>query len=143
LQPVNDLKIDLIGNRAYYENYAENYNVVNGVYNPLTPNTFGNFNISTVLIKTALGKSDENVSEAFDEFRANRLKVAERLAEEFYGTTGYERNAEDGFPLGFGKNSQKVLLPAFLAAYSGQDANKVKTSAFRDVPIPNWDLKYT
>ncbi|NJX16069.1 cell surface protein SprA [Tamlana crocina] len=143
LQPVSDLKIDLLGNRAYYENYAENYNVVNGIYNPLTPNTFGNFNISTVLIKTAFSKSDENVSEAFDEFRSNRLKVAERLAEEFYGTTNYERNAEDGFPLGFGKNSQKVLLPAFLAAYSGQDANKVKTSAFRDVPIPNWDLKYT
>ncbi len=143
LQPVNDLQIDLVGNRAYYENYAENYNVVNGVYNPLTPNTFGNFNISTVLIKTAFSKSDEQQSAAFDEFRANRLKVAERLAEEFYGTTSYERNTEDGFPLGFGKSSQKVLLPAFLAAYSGQDANKVKTSAFRDVPIPNWDLKYT
>ncbi|UKM65760.1 cell surface protein SprA [Flavobacteriaceae bacterium GSB9] len=143
LQPVNDLQIDLIGNRAYYENYAENFNVQNGVYNSLTPNTFGNFNISTVLIKTAFSKSDEKQSAAFDEFRSNRLKVAERLAEEFYGTSSYERNAEDGFPLGFGKNSQKVLLPAFLAAYSGQDANKVKTSAFRDVPIPNWDLKYT
>ena len=143
LQPVTDLKIDLIGNRAYYENYAENYNVQNGVYNSLTPNTFGNFNISTILIKTAFGKSDESQSDAFNDFRANRLKIAERLAEKFYGTTTYERNPEDGFPLGFGKNSQKVLLPAFLAAYSGQDANKVMTSAFRDVPIPNWDLKYT
>ncbi|MFL1010757.1 T9SS outer membrane translocon Sov/SprA [Flavisericum labens] len=143
LQPVTDLKIDLIGNRAYYENYAENYNVQNGIYNSLTPNTFGNFNISTVLIKTAFSKSDETQSAAFNDFRSNRLKVAERLAEEFYGTTAYERDPEDNFPLGFGKNSQKVLLPAFLAAYSGQDANKVKTSAFRDVPIPNWDLKYT
>ncbi|MEL0455100.1 cell surface protein SprA [Flavobacteriaceae bacterium SZ-1-7] len=143
LQPVTDLKIDLIGNRAYYENYAENYNVQNGIYNPLTPNTFGNFNISTILIKTAFGKSDETQSDAFNDFRTNRLIVAERLAEKFYGTTTYERNPEDGFPLGFGKSSQKVLLPAFLAAYTGQDANKVKTSAFRDVPIPNWDLKYT
>ncbi|GAA4938254.1 cell surface protein SprA [Algibacter agarivorans] len=142
LEPVRDLKIDLVGNRAYYENYTENYRVTDGDYNSLTANTFGNFNISTVLIKTAFSQSDEITSEAFDEFRANRLKIADRLAEKFYGNSTYARDAE-GYPLGFGKNNQKVLLPAFLAAYSGQDANKVKTSAFRDVPIPNWDLKYT
>ncbi|MFD1161741.1 T9SS outer membrane translocon Sov/SprA [Hwangdonia seohaensis] len=142
LEPVSDLKIDIVGNRAHYENYNENYKVENGVYQSLTPNTFGNFNISTILIKTAFGKSDEKISDAFNDFRANRLKIAERLAEEFYGNSTYARDAE-GYPLGFGKNNQAVLLPAFLAAYSGQDANKVKTSAFRDVPIPNWDLKYT
>lgn len=142
LQPVRDLKIDIVGNRAYYQNFTENYIVENGEYNPLTPNTFGNFNISTVLIKTAFSKSDEINSPAFDDFRANRLKVADRLAEEFYGTDTYTRDAE-GYPEGFGKNNQKVLLPAFLAAYSGQDANKITTNAFRDIPIPNWDLKYT
>lgn len=144
LEPVKDLKIDLVGSRAYAENYNENFNVDPNtlVYNSLTPNTFGNFNISTILIKTAFAKSDENTSEAFSDFRTNRLKVAERLAEQFYGNSTYARDAE-GYPLGFGKNNQAVLLPAFLAAYSGQDANKVKTSAFRDVPIPNWDLKYT
>jgi cell surface protein SprA len=142
LQPVRDLKIDIVGNRAYLENFTENYRVENGVYNPLTPNTFGNFNISTILIKTAFSKSDEVSSEAFDDFRSNRLKIAERLAEKFYGTSAYARDAE-GFPLGFGKNNQKVLLPAFLAAYKGQDANTISTKAFRDIPIPNWDLKYT
>jgi cell surface protein SprA len=146
LEPVRDLKIDIVGNRAYYENYTENFRVnsVGGEleYESLTPNTFGNFNISTILIKTAFNASDENVSEAFNDFRTNRLKIAERLAEIFYGNTTYARDAE-GYPSGFGKNNQKVLLPAFLAAYSGQDANKIKTSAFRDVPIPNWDLKYT
>ncbi|ULC60957.1 cell surface protein SprA [Flaviramulus sp. BrNp1-15] len=142
LEPVKDLKIDIVGNRAYYENYTENYRVENGIYNSLTPNTFGNFNISTILIKTAFSKSDENISEAFNDFRDNRLKIANRLAEDFYGNTTFARDAE-GYPLGFGKNNQKVLLPAFLAAYSGQDANKIRTSAFRDVPIPNWDLKYT
>ncbi len=142
LQPVRDLKIDIVGNRAYFENNTENYRVDDGIYNPLTPNTFGNFNISTVLIKTAFGKSDEINSPAFDDFRANRLEIADRLAEEFYGTTAYARDAE-GYPLGFGKNNQKVLLPSFLAAYSGQDAGKITTNAFRDIPIPNWDLKYT
>ncbi|WP_372753707.1 cell surface protein SprA [Mariniflexile sp.] len=141
LEPVKDLKIDLVGSRTLYENFTENYNVTDGVYNSLTPSTFGNFNISTVLIKTAFNKSDETSSDAFNDFRANRLIVAQRLAQE----KGVDINDvdEEGFPKGFGKNSQAVLLPSFLAAYSGQDANNVKTSAFRDIPIPNWDLKYT
>ncbi|TYA74554.1 T9SS outer membrane translocon Sov/SprA [Seonamhaeicola marinus] len=143
LEPVKDLKIDIIGNRTYYENYSENYIVNNGVYTSLTPNTFGNFNISTVLIKTSFSKSDELNSETFSKFRDNRLEIANRLAEEFYGPgVAFSRDA-DGYPLGFGKTNQKVLLPAFLAAYTGQDAGKVKTSAFRDIPIPNWDLKYS
>ncbi|TXE06368.1 cell surface protein SprA [Seonamhaeicola algicola] len=147
LEPVKDLKIDLVGNRTYYENYTENFRVNNiggnFQYQSLTPNTFGNYNISTVLIKTAFSASDEVTSETFNTFRANRLEIAERLAEKFYGPgVAYGRDT-DGYPLGFGKNNQKVLLPAFLAAYSGQDASKVKTSAFRDVPIPNWDLKYS
>ncbi|MEN3323476.1 cell surface protein SprA [Mariniflexile soesokkakense] len=143
LEPVKDLKIDIVGNRAYYENYTENFRVDPNTfeYNSLTPNTFGNFNISTILIKTAFGTSDETGSDAFNDFRTNRLVIAQRLAQE-KGVNTNDIDA-DGYPKGFGKNSQAVLLPAFLAAYSGQDASKVKTSAFRDVPIPNWDLKYT
>ncbi len=159
VEPMRDLKIDLIGNRTYAENFTENFRVEDyldadgnevpvgsgdGIldYRSLTPNTFGNFNISTALIKTAFGKSDENQSDAFDDFRANRLIVANRLAREFYGTNNFATDAE-GYPLGFGKNSQRVLLPAFLSAYHGSDPEKITTRAFRDVPIPNWTLKYT
>ncbi|MGE5944758.1 MAG: cell surface protein SprA, partial [Flavobacteriales bacterium] len=145
LQPVTDLQIDVIGNRTYYENYTENFKVNdNGgdlEYESLTPNTFGNFNISTLLIKTAFSASDENVSEAFNDFRENRLTIARRLAQE-RGADVNDVDA-DGYPKGFGKTSQAVLLPAFLAAYTGQDASKVKLGAFRNIPIPNWDLKYT
>ena len=43
---------------------------------------------------------------------------------------------------GFGNNSQQVLLPAFVAAYSGKSPDKVNTGLFRDIPIPNWTLRY-
>ncbi|WP_346880700.1 cell surface protein SprA [uncultured Algibacter sp.] len=142
LEPVKDLKIDLVGNRTYFENFTENYRVTDGVYNGLTGNTFGNFNISTILIKTAFSQSDDIASVPFDELRSNRLKIANRLAEKFYRNDTFARDAE-GFPIGFGKNNQKVLLPSFLAAYTGQDANKVSTNAFRSFPIPNWDIKYS
>ena len=146
LEPIRDLKIDLIGNRSYFRNFAENYRVdVNNdnEYIALTPNTFGNFNISTVLIKTAFSKSDENMSDAFNDFRTNRLEIAQRVAQQNGIDLNNPANIDaEGYPKGFGKNSQKVLLPSFLAAYVGSDAGSVNLDAFRDIPIPNWDLKY-
>jgi cell surface protein SprA len=159
VEPMRDLKIDFTGNRTYADNYTENfragdyldadgndvgYGNGDGIneYQAYTPNSFGNFSISTAIIKTAFSKSDENQSAAFDDFRANRLVIANRLAREFYGNSTYNTD-EDGYPEGFGKNSQRVLLPAFLSAYHGSDPEKVSTGAFRDIPIPNWTLKYT
>ncbi len=146
---IKDLNIDLTGGRVYSENTTQNFNTTdtNGdgfsnTYNRLITNSFGNFNISTALIKTAFSKSDENQSAAFEDFRNNRLTVARRLARNFYGNNNFGVDGE-GYPLGFGKNSQAVLLPAFLAAYKGTNPDKISLSAFRDIPIPNWQLKYT
>ena len=152
---IKDLNIDLTGGRTYSENTTQNFRVEDFVdangnpgsdgvldYNPLITNSFGNFNISTALIKTSFGKSDENQSAAFDDFRTNRLVVARRLARNFYGNDNFAVD-DEGYPLGFGKNSQAVLLPSFLAAYKGTNPDKISLSAFRDIPIPNWQLKYT
>ncbi|RZK12891.1 MAG: cell surface protein SprA [Flavobacterium sp.] len=159
-----DFKIDLVANRTFMDNFSEQYDVSgDGTYNPRSPYNFGNFSISTMMIGTAFGKSDENVSAAFDEFRENRLIIANRLAESAYGGTDFPRyggNANPipndpndpnyqkvvsnlGYPVGFGKNNQAVLLPAFLAAYTGKDASGISLGAFRNVPIPNWTINYT
>ncbi|MGB6268591.1 MAG: cell surface protein SprA, partial [Olleya sp.] len=141
LEPFNDFKIDLVGFRTYAENYTENYRVEDGEYLSLTPNTYGNFSISSFTLPTAFGKSDESGSQAFDDFRANRLEIARRLAVQ-NGADPDDVDA-DGFPKGFGKTSQQVLLPAFVSAYTGQNANKTKLGALRSMPIPNWDIKYS
>jgi cell surface protein SprA len=101
------------------------------------------------MLKTAFKANDQNTSQPFQDFRENRIIVAHRLAQSYYGATGYANDAE-GFPLGFGKNSQQVLLPSFLAAYTGfisapggETAKKISLNAFRDIPIPNWNIKYT
>jgi len=142
LEPMRDLKIDIVGNRIFSESTSENFRVDNGNYNALTPNTFGNFSISTAIIGTAFSRSDETQSTAFEDFRTNRLVIANRLATEFYGNSNFDRDAE-GFPIGFGKTNQSVVIPAFYAAYTGSNAESVSTSATRSVPIPNWILKYT
>ncbi len=137
---LKDLKIDLSATRNTSETTNENFNVIDGEYNSLITNTLGNFTISTALIKTAFSKSDATNSATFDKFRENRLIIARRLAAERGVTTDSDG---DGYPDGYGRTNQAVLLPAFLSAYTGTDANKVSTGAFRDVPIPNWDVKYT
>ena len=156
-----DLTIDLIANRNYMENFTEQYDVTNGQYNSRSPYTTGNYSISTVLINTSFGKSDEFSSEAFQIFRDNRLVIANRLAAGLYGSNipryGDAANpiptnttdpnyafylSNQGFPVGYGKNNQAVLIPSFLAAYSGKDASGHDLGLFKDIPIPNWTVKY-
>src|SRR5690606_39867209 len=102
-----DLKIDLLADRNYSDNYSEQYDVTNGYYNSRSPYTFGNFSISTIMIKTAFSRSDEVFSEAFQDFRDNRLTIANRLAEQ----RGIDLSAPgaigpDGFPVGYGRSEE-------------------------------------
>jgi len=100
------------------------------------------YSISTIMIKTAFKTSDENQSEIFERFRKNRYAVAFRLADQYHGVANYSLDL-DGFPDGFGKNSQRVLVPAFLSAYTGTKTSSVQTGLFSSFPLPNWTLKYT
>ena len=140
-QPVQDVTIDLVADRQYSSSLQENFKVESGEYIPQTPNTFGNFSISTLMISTVFGKSDENGSPNFDSFKENRIIIANRVqSDRATPDIGLD---EDGFPIRYGKTNQNVLLPAFFAAYTGQDANRVNLDNFRDIPIPNWNIKYT
>jgi cell surface protein SprA len=138
-----DFKIDLTASRNETNNYSEQYDVTNGLYNSRSPYSFGNYNTTTILLATSFGTSNEVNSAAFDEFRINRLTVANRLAT----ARGIDLNNPanlnpDGFPQGYGKNSQAVLLPAFLAAYTGEQASGISLGALRNLPLPNWNVKY-
>ena len=142
-----DFTIDLIADRNQLENYNEQFDVSDGVYNSRSPYTSGSFSISTNLIRTAFSTSDVNNSSAFAAFRENRIVVAERLATQYYGpnfpVVSDPTNPNFGYPVGFGKNSQAVLIPSFLAAYQGTEASGISLSAFRNFPIPNWTIKYS
>ncbi|MEO0045799.1 MAG: hypothetical protein RL705_990, partial [Bacteroidota bacterium] len=145
-----DFKIDWTANRTYADNFSEQYDVSSdGEYNSRSPYSTGNFSISTIMLKTSFKKSDEIESQPFQDFRENRIVIAHRLATQYYGGTGYSLDAE-GYPLGFSKNSQAVLIPSLLSAYTGlfttgagETAKGISLDAFRDIPIPNWNIKYS
>ena len=138
---VKDLKIDINANRTYSENFSENFKIVNNEYNALNPNISGNFAISSVLINTSFKSSDQYKSQTFQDFQNNRLIIAKRLAAINGNSSG--GIDEDGFPIGYGKNNQSVLIPAFISAYSGRDPNDISLDAVRKIPLPNWSVQYT
>ncbi|NKI30626.1 cell surface protein SprA [Croceivirga thetidis] len=146
-QPTQDLTIDLTADRQFTSSLQENFRVntlVDGTfeYENLLTNNFGNFSISTMMLGTIFRKSDEFDSESFEQFKQNRITIANRL-EADRGNPSSGNIDQDGFPERYGKTQQEVLLPAFFAAYSGQDVDRVNLDAFRQIPIPNWNIKYT
>jgi len=145
-QPTQDLTIDITADRQISNSYQETFriNELGGgqfEYETLLGNNYGNFSISTVMIGTIFSKSDEFDSETFEQFKQNRITIANRLVSDRGQTPG--TLDDDGFPERYGKTQQEVLLPAFFAAYTGQDVNRVNLDAFRQIPIPNWNIKYT
>lgn len=145
-QPTRDLTIDLVADRQYSDSYQENFSVDDSgsepFYDVQLGNNYGSFSISTMMIGTAFGKSDEFDSQSFQEFKDNRITVANRL-ESDRGNQGNGVTDEEGFPIRYSKTQQEVLLPAFFAAYTGQDVDRVNLDIFREIPIPNWNIKYT
>lgn len=141
LEPMKDLKIELTANRNEAKNTSEffRYNRAEDRYVSESPNETGNFSISIITWKTAFKKDDKNHnSEVFEQFLNNRATVSAQLAQE----TGLSSNVTNGFYEGYGPTSQEVLIPAFLAAYTGKNAASVPTSPFPAIPLPNWRITY-
>lgn len=140
LEPSPNLQIDLNADRQYTDNFEESFQVVGNSYNPMIGNKRGNFSISTNMIMTSFSKSNEYSSKTFEKFKKNRITIAQRLARQ---RGGISTTDQDGFPSGYGKNSQQVLIPALYAAYTGKNAEKTSLDAFKNIPIPNWNVRYT
>ena len=107
----------------------------------------GIFSMSYNTIKTAFKKMDDVTyqSDAFDAFLSNRRTIAWRLADKRHGTNtdGSTYNKGSGeYPEGYSALNQDVMIPAFLAAYSGQDASKISLTNFPLIPLPNWSVRY-
>ena len=150
-EPMNDMKIELIANRTYSENHSEFFKADSygnfPLNNPINPVTSGSFSISFISLSTAFFSNNaDNSNKAFQTFLNNRLIVAERLAHSNpHWDKTYTLDSVSGikFPSGYGATSQDVLIPAFLAAYSGRSPNSVMLSPFPKIPLPNWTLTYT
>ncbi len=152
LEPVRNLRIDLTLNHSHSQNtskyYRFGYNEDTGIdeFMELNQATSGTFNMSIISWSSAfesINSSGDYSSATFQEFDDNRKIIATRLASRHLGYDPNDVDA-DGFPSGYGKTSQDVLLSAFLAAYTGKDPNTVDLEPFPSVlsALPNWKITY-
>lgn len=154
VEPFPDLRIDVNANRTYSERTTEfyNYNGSTGQFDPVNRSVRGNFTMSVNTMKTAfskMGKETVQASEAFENMKDYRIIIAERFASQRVANqqAGYNPSDRDpltGFPDGFGPTSPDVMVPAFIAAYTGQSPDKVSLSPFPSIKYmrPNWRVTY-
>ena len=153
LEPLPGLKVQLNGKRYMAQSTSITYS-----FGDLMENITGSYNITQVAIGTMfsrIGKQEENfANSAYDQFLVNREILTGRVQDQYTGitlpSTGWLSNIPEGTkydPNKHGRvnsNSADVLVPAFLAAYTGRDPNKVSLNPFMGILriLPNWSVTY-
>ncbi len=151
LEPLPSLIIDVNFNKTFSKEYAELYKdtsfSLSGTKTHANPLSAGGFNISYMALNTFFETHDPNViSLQFKAFQNYRSIISQRLGEGNVDASGYSK--------GYGRYAQDVLIPSFIAAYTGQDPKKVSLVNERNgnirsnpfggmVPMPNWSIMYT
>ncbi|MBX2901132.1 MAG: cell surface protein SprA [Cyclobacteriaceae bacterium] len=98
-------------------------------YQSLSPSRIGSYKISINSIRTAFKNNESLTSTVFRQFEQNIAIMQNR----FTGLTGNS----------YESRSQDVLIPAFLAAYTGKSAETQSLSPFPRIPVPAWRVDYT
>ena len=151
LEPIKTLIIDINFNKTFSKEYSELYKDTSGgltgIRTHANPLSAGGFNISYMALNTFFETHDPNViSLQFKAFQNYRTIISQRL--------GAGNVDASGYTLGYGRYAQDVLIPAFIAAYTGQDPKKVslvnqnnnniRSNPFGGMmPKPNWNIMYT
>ena len=152
VEPFPNLKIELNSIRTW------NYNTeIQYMFAGMPEARTGSFTISAIAAKTAFENpkaSNGYFSKAFENFLANRTVIKDRLDARMVGKKYPQAGFLTDSPLAgqsfdkangsFDINSADVLIPAFLAAYTGRGADKVGTELFPGLlsMLPNWTISY-
>ena len=154
VRPIKTLNIQLTANRTYATNLAQQFFVVD-------PNTFldtldgelrdnyyftrpietGNFSMSFLAFNTAFIGDDEldKSSAIFENILKERAAISHRLGEE----NGNSFATNNIYSDGYNGTAQDVLIPAFIAGYTGKSGNDVSIASFlKYIPLPNWRATY-
>lgn len=152
VEPFPGFKIQVNGKR--YE--AQSSSIIYS-YDQLQENMTGSFNITQVAIGTAfqrIGTADDNfASETFSQFLNNRNVINLRVQQQYdgivYPNAGFIPTNLRGKPYEkshgrIANNTADVLVPAFLAAYTGRDASNVGLNPFLGLLniLPNWSVTF-
>ena len=147
VEPFTDLKIDLSLSRTRNRSQSVQYMYAG---NPTTET--GSFNMTTITLRSAFasrGNAHNGYnSKIFNRF-CNYLPIIQQRVEAKYRGLSYPQGTGlDGTfdPANgtIGLYSSDVMIPAFLAAYSGGSPHKTSLDIFPSIKkmLPNWSLTY-
>ena len=163
IRPIKTLRIQLTATRNYSNNMAQQFFAINDAfvdssgsgsgiidvdndglndYYLVDPINTGNFSMSFLTFNTAFLGDDpvDRSSKVFANFLKERKAISSRLGKE---NDNSNTITSTGFNDGYGETSQDVLIPAFIAAYSGKSGEKVSLKNFKNfIPLPNWRVTY-
>lgn len=142
IEPIKDLSITLTANKNRTLNYSSNFRYDRSLqdFRNLSPFTTGDYSVSFISLGTAFSdKNGGTVSKLFNQFMSNRQVISQRLGAQNSNSVG---DSSPGFADGYDKNSQDVIVSAFLAAYTGKSASSVSLNSLPKIPLPNWRLNY-
>ena len=155
LEPVRDLRLSINLDKTFGQNYSELYKDTAGAsgYSRLNPYLAGTFSVSFMSFQTLFEKYKPNeISKTFEKFETYRAIISSRLGNINPYTGGLI--GTDGYAKGYGRYAQDVLIPAFIAAYTGKSPStialinekggNVSSNPFSGyLPKPNWHLTYS
>lgn len=141
VEPFADFRVDVELNRSFKESHTEYFKdtIKDGIseFFHTIPKDIGSYTISYGALNTLFQDGDADIKALFEQFEANRIVISNRL-----GTGVHSDENLPDYTEGFGNTQQDVLIPAFISAYTGQDANSVGLDIFKTMPKVNWRLTY-
>lgn len=155
LEPIKDLHIAINFTKTFGKNYSELYKDTAGGTGlaRLNPYMAGTFSVSFISFQTLFEKYKPNeLSATFQKFESYRSIISDRLGAINPYSQGLQ--GSDGFAKGYGKYAQDVLIPAFIAAYTGKspstialinesNGGNITSNPFGGyLPKPNWNITY-
>ena len=127
IEPINEFNIQLSFKKGNTNTYNEIFIQDElGDFQTQFQSRTSTYNTSFFTLLTSFVSDDsENNSPVFEEFVSNRFIIKNRIG----------RN--------FNIGSQEVLVPAFLAAYSGRSVQNISLNPFPSIPLPNWRIDFS
>lgn len=155
IEPIKDLRIDMTLTQTYSKSLNELFKDTTFGNGEFTHNNIyetGTFTVSYIGLSTLFQTGGIN-SGAFSQLLDNRTIISARLGDRNPYVNGATDPNSPDYRKGYTEYSQDVLVPSFIAAYTGKNANDVglinydnrniRNNPFKAYkPMPNWRARY-
>jgi cell surface protein SprA len=138
LEPFTDFRVDLDLTRNYTKNQSQEFRNPSTLLSKDSIRSFNKFDDGSYSISYfTLNTFSKDIDEVYKQFIRNSSEVSNIL-----GSNEPIHPEFKDYKNGYGPTNQDVLVPAFIAAYTGRDIKTSNRDLFKEAPNLNWRLTY-